>query len=568
MAENEEEKTLNFHEMGLDDRLLKAVASLGWAKPTLIQEKGIPLALQGKDILARARTGSGKTAAYAIPVIQQILLSKQTSREQCVKALVLTPTKELCNQAYANITSLCSSCSREVRCIDVSGQVALETHRPMLMEKPDIVVGTPSRILAHINAGNLNLKQSLEMLVIDEADLIFSFGYEDDVKAILGHLPHIYQSFLMSATLSEDVTSMKKMILHNPVTLKLEESQLPDSAQLTQYHIKCEEEDKFLLIYTLVKLGLLRGKSIMFVNSVDKGYRLKLFFEQFAIPSCVLNSEMPVNSRCHIVNQFNNGLYDIIIASDEIALANAKVPADTPDKKKDKKKENPRKKKRKRDGEAGVSRGIDFQFVSNVVNFDFPRDTDAYIHRVGRTARGDQQGTALSFVSMAEMARLEQVEETLADSHPEGESLFKPYSFRMEEIEGFRYRAKDAMRAVTRVAVREARLKEIKMELLNSHKLKSYFEDNPRDLQLLRHDKTLHTAKVQPHMKNVPDYIVPPTLRRGRGAGGGKPRTNQPRTSQHKYKQNTRTQSNYKKRQADPLKSFEFAGLSKRKRTK
>ncbi|XP_052702839.1 probable ATP-dependent RNA helicase DDX56 [Crassostrea angulata] len=548
------EDTLSFHEMGLDDRLLKAISQLGWSEPTPIQEKAIPLALDGKDILARARTGSGKTAAFCIPVIQKILTAKQTSStEQCVKALVLTPTKELCHQAYRNLMDLTSSCSREVKVLDISPQVPLPTQKPMLMEKPDIIVATPTRALAHIKAGNLDLRQSLELLIIDEADLLFSFGYEDDVRGILSNLPKIYQAFLMSATLSEDVRALKRMVLHNAVILKLEESQLPEASQLTQYHIKCEEQDKFTLVYALMKLNLLRGKSIIFVNEVNRCYKLKLFLEQFAIPACVLNSELPVNSRCHIVNQFNEGLYDIIIASDENLLMDPKTKPLDPEKKKDKK-------RKKKDKEYGVSRGIDFQNVSNVINFDFPCDVDTYIHRVGRTARGDNQGSALSFVSVKDMDLLVEVEKTLSESGTEEDSVFKPYNFKMDEIDGFRYRAKDAMRMVTKTAIREARLKEIKQEMLASNKLKTYFEDNPRDLQVLRHDKSLHTVKVQKHLKNVPDYLVPQTLRHMRGMSD-KPCKSKARRKNMAPKGPTKAEIKYKKRKADPLRSFESAGL-------
>lgn len=548
------EDTLSFHEMGLDDRLLKAISQLGWSEPTPIQEKAIPLALDGKDILARARTGSGKTAAFCIPVIQKILTAKQTSStEQCVKALVLTPTKELCHQAYKNLMDLTSSCSREVKVLDISPQVPLPTQKPMLMEKPDIIVSTPTRALAHIKAGNLDLRQSLELLIIDEADLLFSFGYEDDVRGILSNLPKIYQAFLMSATLSEDVRALKRMVLHNAVILKLEESQLPEASQLTQYHIKCEEQDKFTLVYALMKLHLLRGKSIIFVNEVNRCYKLKLFLEQFAIPACVLNSELPVNSRCHIVNQFNEGLYDIIIASDENLLMDPKTKPLDPEKKKDKK-------HKKKDKEYGVSRGIDFQNVSNVINFDFPCDVDTYIHRVGRTARGDNQGSALSFVSVKDMDLLGEVEKALSESGTEEDSVFKPYSFKMDEIDGFRYRAKDAMRMVTKTAIREARLKEIKQEMLASNKLKTYFEDNPRDLQVLRHDKSLHTVKVQKHLKNVPDYLVPQTLRHMRGMSD-KPGKSKARRKNMAPKGPTKAEIKYKKRKADPLRSFESAGL-------
>ncbi|WAR21237.1 DDX56-like protein [Mya arenaria] len=342
-----------------------------------------------------------------------------TATEQCVKAVIMTPTKELCSQAYRNIQELTSCCSREVK--------------PMLSEKPDIVVGTPSRLLAHIQAGNLDVSESLEMIVIDEADLVFSFGYEDNVKAILNHMPKIYQAFLMSATLGDDVKALKKMVLHNAVILKLNETNLPQTSQLTQYHIKCAEEDKFALVYALLKLRLVRGKTILFVNNVDRCYKLRLFLEQFGIPACVLNSELPVNSRCHIVSQFNNGLYDYIIASDENLLQD---PRNKPQQ------DNTQKRGRKKDQEFGVSRGLDFQNVSNVINFDFPTTVQAYIHRVGRTARGENKGTALSFVSIKEMPLLENVEAELAGHEGHESAVFKPYQFKMEEIEGFKYRAK------------------------------------------------------------------------------------------------------------------------------
>ncbi|KAL0965265.1 hypothetical protein UPYG_G00279020 [Umbra pygmaea] len=497
---------LQFHEMGLDDRILKALADLGWSQPTLIQEKAIPLALEGKDLLARARTGSGKTAAYAVPLIQRILTSKESVREQAVRALILIPTKELGHQVQTMMRQLTAYCTRDVRVADISGRADLSAQRPILMEKPDVVVGTPSRVLAHLNAQNLDLQTSLETLVIDEADLLFSFGFENDLKSLLCHLPKIYQSFLMSATLSEDVQALKELLLHNPVILKLQGSQLPNGLQLKQYSVQCEEEDKFLLIYTLLKLRLVRGKTLIFVGTLDKCYRLKLFLEQFSIPACVLNSELPVHSRCHIITQFNQGFYDYIIATDEQALADPSTTGQVAKGTKKKKKKSGGK-----DKEYGVSRGIDFQNVSNVINFDFPTTAESYIHRVGRTARADNQGTALSFISNMELPLLAEVENALIGD--DAESVLKPYGFKMEEIEGFRYRCRDAMRSVTKQAVKEARLKEIKTQLLNSEKLKTYFDDNPRDLQLLRHDTDLHPAIIKPHMKNVPDYLMTPMLR-------------------------------------------------------
>nr|XP_033324939.1 probable ATP-dependent RNA helicase DDX56 [Megalopta genalis] len=532
--EENETKPLNFHELELDDRILKAVAKLGWLQPTLIQEKAIPLMLDGKDILIRARTGSGKTAAFTIPLIQKILMNKRSQKKQEIKGLIIAPSKELCKQIRDVVINLTIKCSREVIVVDVSPQVDLSAQKMLLTEKPDIVIGTPSRILQHLKADNMKLKRTLETLVIDEADLIFSFGYEDEIKSLLNYLPTVYQAALASATLSEDVITLKKLVLHNPATLKLEEPPLAPLSQLSHYSLAAEENDKSAILYALLKLKLIRGKTIIFVNTVDRCYKLKLFLEQFGIPTCVLNSELPAVSRCRAVTQFNSGTYDIIIASDEKSLEEPHVV-------------KVKKSKRKKDKESGVARGIDFQFVSNVINFDFPLDINSYIHRAGRTARGNNHGTALSFVSIRERPRLEQLEEELKHCYNR-DSLFKTYVFKLEEVEGFRYRAKDAWKAVTRIAVREARLKEIKQEVLNCQKLKSYFEDNPRDLQSLRQDKALHTVRIQQHLKDVPDYIVPPTLKRLMGVGKRKRFNREAAASR-----STATQLKYKARASNPL---------------
>uniref|UniRef100_T1GAA2 RNA helicase n=1 Tax=Megaselia scalaris TaxID=36166 RepID=T1GAA2_MEGSC len=203
---------------------------------------------------------------------------------------------------------------------------------------------------------------------------------------------------------------------------------------------------------------------------------LKLFLEQFGIKSCILNSELPTSIRCHVISQFNQGKYDIIIASDEKMLDDAAGGSS------------------KKDKESGVSRGIDFQS--------------------GRTARGTNKGSVLSFVSIKEQPMNAKVEERLKAGYSSEETIIRNYQFKMEEVEAFRYRAHDAWRAITKVAVHEARLKEIKQEIFNSEKLKGFFNDNSRELEVLRHDKPLKTVKVQQHLSTVPDYIVPNSLKR------------------------------------------------------
>lgn len=305
---------------------------------------------------------------------------------------------------------------------------------------------------------------------------------------------------------------------------------------------RCGEDEKFLLVYVIFKLKLIKGKCIIFVGDIDRCYRLKLFLEQFGIRSCVLNSELPFNSRLHIVNEFNKNVYEIIIATDE-----NEVMPDVDDKAADSSEvneipENPdtgteatvevsrsatkqlaTKKHRRayRDKEYGVSRGIDFQNVACVLNFDLPTSSRSYTHRIGRTARAGKSGMALSFVVPTVLFQKHKPTSTKSCENDEkvlakvirhqrkrGKEV-QPYSFDMKQVEAFRYRMDDALRAVTRVAIREARTREIRQELLASEKLKRHFEENPADLVHLRHDSELRVARIQPHLKHVPDYLLP-----------------------------------------------------------
>lgn len=190
--------------------------------------------------------------------------------------------------------------------------------RPLLLENPDILVSTPSKALIHLEAGNMTLNNTLENLVIDEADLVLSFGYSDDLNKIMTFLPKIYQTFLMSATFTQEIQELTALVLRKPAVLSLEEEE--ETSSLTQYVVECSEFEKFLYTFVLIKLKLIKGKILLFVNDIDRCYKLKLFLEQFSIKSCVLNSELPLNSRYHIVEEFNRGIYDYLIATDESEL--------------------------------------------------------------------------------------------------------------------------------------------------------------------------------------------------------------------------------------------------------
>ncbi|KAM4756360.1 putative ATP-dependent RNA helicase DDX56 isoform 3-T3 [Cyanocitta cristata] len=435
-----------FEHMGLDGRLLRAVAELGWAVPTAVQLQAIPLALEGRDVLARARTGSGKTGAYGLPLLQKLLGIKEASPAvpQAVRALVLVPSAELARQVGHTLRRLSAFCARQLRVAELCGHSDLADQRPVLMEQPDIVVGTPGRVLAHVAGHSLALRPWLEVLVLDEADLLLSFGFGDDIKALLCHLSKIYQALLVSATLNPELEALQELVLHNPVQVLPPEPLLPGRRQLQQFRLSCgTEEDKFLLLAALLKLRLLRGRALLFAASLARALRLKLFLEQFGIAACALNPQLPARSRCHVIAQFNRGLYDVIVATDEEGPA--EPPRHRPRKggtaRKGKPPECPQ------DPEFGVSRGIDFHNVAAVLNFDVPGSVESYIHRVGRTARGDNPGTALTLALPEELEQLRRIEDALAGEN--GQSMLQPYEFRMEEIETLRYRCRDAMRSVT-----------------------------------------------------------------------------------------------------------------------
>ena len=342
---------------------------------------------------------------------------------------------------------------------------------------------------------------------------------------------------------------------------------------------------------------------------IDRCYRLKLFFEQFGIKSCVLSSELPVNSRIHVVEEFNKNIYDIIIASDEDEVLEAqqerrpkrlkshddedyvdredgppKIVEDDPlqdeaasDKAKPAESLRKQRKKNRKSREYGISRGIDFQNIACVLNFDLPTSSKSYTHRIGRTARAGKSGMALSFVVPAEHYHKHK-STTLASARYDEEVLdkilklqqkkgkeVKDYHFDMKQVESFRYRMNDALRAVTRIAIREARTRELRQELLKSEKLKRHFEENPEDLHHLRHDGELRAARIQPHLRHVPDYLMPSNGTKGIAGGDigfvGLKKTTDNRI--RKARLQNRVKGKGKKpagRNLDPLKTFNAKG--------
>ncbi|KAL4272853.1 hypothetical protein GQ457_13G025260 [Hibiscus cannabinus] len=515
-GEEEEEEEKTFEELGLDHRLIRALLKKGVDKPFPIQRVAIPLILQGKDVVAQARTGTGKTFAYLLPLLQKLFPLDSGSKSQSQLApggFILVPSRELCQQVYKEAVSLVELCRVQLKIVQLTSGMPATDLRAALAGPPDLLVTTPKCIRDCLSAGLLqptSISESLKILVLDEADLLLQFGFGDDLKALSPAIPRRCQCLLMSATSSPDVDQLKKLILHNPFVLTLSEAEdVKDeiiSKNVQQFWIPCNTSDKLLYVLALIKLELVLKKVLIFTNTIDAGFRLKLFFEKFGIRSAILNAELPQNSRLHILEEFNAGLFDYLIATDDNQTKEKEQAIGD----KDADSRKPRKgAKPKVDSEFGVVRGIDFKKVHTVINFDMPSSASGYVHRIGRTGRAYSAGASVSLVSPDETEIFEEIKSFLGEEEDNGTNIIMPFSLLTKDaVESLRYRAEDVARSVTRIAVRESRAQDLRNEILNSEKLKAHFEVNPRDLDLLKHDKVLSKDPPAPHLRDVPDYLL------------------------------------------------------------
>ncbi|VAH94766.1 unnamed protein product [Triticum turgidum subsp. durum] len=581
-AAEEEEREVTFDELGLDEQLKRALRKKGLTKTTPIQREAIPLILEGKDVVAKAKTGSGKTFAYLLPLLQELLkLCKDGRiRKSAPNALILVPTRELCQQVYNEASSLLELCTSKLKIVQVTASMSDKDIKLALSGPPNILVTTPACVAACISKGIVqgsSIKESLSMMILDEADLLLSYRCEDDLKALVPHIPRSCQSILMSATSSPDIDKLTKLLLHNPFVLTLTEvghakdDVVPRNVQ--QFWIKlppifcpqisCSAKDKMLYILSLLKLELIQKKVLIFVNSIDNAFRLRLFLEKFAIRSAVLNAELPQNSRLHIIEAFNARLFDYLIATDDNKTKEAKQT--NKESKKDSK--GPRKHLQQTlDAEFGVVRGIDFKNVFTVVNFDMPPNPAGYIHRIGRTGRANKTGASISLVSPEEEDVFEEIEHMLQDVEKKDTNCILPFPLLTKNaVESLRYRTQDVARSVTSRDIQEARRQDVKNEILNSEKLKAHFEENPTDLDLLKHDKLLTNKSIPAHLRDVPEYLIDPTTKEASNAvklsraamGLDNPR--------RKKRMGFRSGSG---KSSDPLRTFSAEGKSRGRRGK
>ncbi|WP_070972331.1 ATP-dependent RNA helicase SrmB [Vibrio sonorensis] len=358
----------NFAELELDDNLLSAIEEMGFSRPTMIQAQAIPQALDGRDILASAPTGTGKTAAFALPALQY-LQDFPRRKPGPARILILTPTRELAMQVADQARALAKNTKLKV--FTITGGVQYQEHADILANTQDIVVATPGRLMEYIEAERFDCR-AIEWLILDEADRMLDMGFGPVVDRLSSECRWRKQTLLFSATLEgKGVEGFTADLLKDPAEIDAEPSRR-ERKKITQwYHRADTMEHKLALLKTIVTEQAER--SIVFVKTRERLAELRIELEKAQIPCSWIQGEMPQDRRNNAITRFRDGSVNILLATDVAA------------------------------------RGIDLPDVSHVINYDMPRSADVYLHRIGRTARAGKKGNAVSIVEAHDQPMLDRV---------------------------------------------------------------------------------------------------------------------------------------------------------------
>lgn len=365
---------MNFTEFGLDPALLESIESTGYEVATPIQEQVIPKILQGHDIIACAQTGTGKTAAFLLPIIHRLL---QHSNDGQVNCIVLVPTRELAIQISQNLEGL--SYFTSISSIAVYGGndgMNFATEKNALSKGVDFVICTPGRLIAHLNMGYVKLS-GLQYLVLDEADRMLDMGFHDDIMKIISHLPAKRQNLLFSATMAEKIRTLARKILHNPDEVNIAISKPPE--KIIQEAFIVYEPQKLPLVQYILRNTHFK-MVLIFCSRKQNVKQLNRELQRARFKIAEMHSDLEQADRENVLLDFKSGRTPILVATDIL------------------------------------SRGIDIDNIDLVINYDVPHDGEDYIHRIGRTARAESDGMAITFVSEKEQRRFADIEALLGKS--------------------------------------------------------------------------------------------------------------------------------------------------------
>lgn len=361
--------SLQFTDLNLESDLLNQVARQGYTQPTPIQAQAIPILLEGQDLIAQAQTGTGKTAAFILPMLQKI-----DCTQPYIQALVLLPTRELAIQVAQSVKNYGGSKTKSKSCLIYGGQ-SIQAQIKKLADNPIIVIGTPGRIIDHIQRGHLDLSQ-IQYMVLDEADEMLKMGFLQDVKLILDQTPDDKQSALFSATLPKEMKSIAKSYLKpNHKLVKVQES-VKTSLDIDQSYILIQMRNKVELLSALIELEI-EGSILIFTKTRRDTTYLADRLQARGHSAEALNGEMNQNLRETVLNRLRFGRLKVLIATDVAA------------------------------------RGLDVNHISLVINYEIPHDKETYIHRIGRTGRAGKSGRSISLVTFREWSSLQSLQHRL-----------------------------------------------------------------------------------------------------------------------------------------------------------
>ena len=363
---------MTFDELDLEEDVLDGLWAMNFRDCTPVQEQAIPLLLEGKDLIACAQTGTGKTAAYLLPILNHLV--QEDHPEDAINAVIMVPTRELAQQIDQQVAGFAYYLPvSSVAVYGGSDGIVWEQQKKGLQAGVDVVIATPGRLLSYLKLGLINLSQ-VQYFILDEADRMLDMGFFDDIMQVVNELPKRRQTMLFSATMPTKIRELAKSILQNPAEIRLAVSKPNDKIMQSAYI--CYERQKAYIVKQLFAESV-PDKVIIFASSKIKVKEVTRTLRSMNLSVAEMHSDLDQSQRDSTMYDFKNGKVNILIATDI------------------------------------VSRGIDIEDISVVINYDVPHDAEDYVHRIGRTARASAEGLAITFVSEDEQDLFERIEKFL-----------------------------------------------------------------------------------------------------------------------------------------------------------
>uniref|UniRef100_A0A7S0ZAT2 RNA helicase n=1 Tax=Timspurckia oligopyrenoides TaxID=708627 RepID=A0A7S0ZAT2_9RHOD len=464
--------SVRFEDLKLSRGLLKAIAVLGWNVPTPIQEKTIPAALSGRDICGSAVTGSGKTGAFALPILERLVQSRVgtggRSAAAATRVIMLLPSRELAVQCHAVVSALCRFTG--IRAALTVGGLDSKAQEVALRGRPDIVVATPGRLIDHVrNTARFSL-EDVEVLVIDEADRMLEFGFKDEMDELMKCIPSERQTLLFSATLTKQVEWLVNVSLHKPLRIAVDAT-LDVAATLRQEFVRLRgraEPNRDAILIALLSRTV-RSRTIIFFAQKHVAHRFQIILSMLGLRAAELHGNLTQAQRLDALQQFRDNNADFLLCTDLAA------------------------------------RGLDIEHVHAVVNYNMPRTLKEYVHRVGRTARAGRSGRSISLVDDSER-------KLLADIHKRAKDKLKQRTVPLAVVEKWRERIDGLDAQVKQVLQREREEKELRVAQMEAEKAvnmlehadeiknrppRTWFQSNEQKVDLKKRMKRMNSGDAQ-----------------------------------------------------------------------